>query len=189
MTREQRIGESFERLRTDKGIHNYAPIYASLPKDIKSIFEIGVYWGGSLITWADFFPEANPIYGLDINLSLLKSPESEWYNLKMDQNPRVHLIEADLRTFDPSGLLDFDLVIDDGTHETEHVLGMWDRLHRKAKRFYIIEDVYFSRMAEIWKHIVSDVPKAYVTFCRTSDHCGDDRILPDSDSNCIIVKF
>jgi hypothetical protein len=189
LSREQQFAECFEKYHSDKGIHNYAPIYAYLPCDLKSILEIGVYWGGSLITSWCMFPQANPIVGFDINLSLLTDPMSCFKETGMDTSQRIALIDGDLRSHDFSSLPDFDLIIDDGTHETGHILSLWDRLHKKAKRFYIIEDVYLSRMMEIWTRIALDVPQAQILFWRTSDHCGDDRIRPDSDSQCIVVKF
>jgi len=185
MSREQQIAERFESLRTDKGAHGYAPIYASLPEDISSILEIGIYWGGSLLTWREFFPQAE-IYGVDINLSLLKSPESPWNGR---QDSKIHLFEDDIRVLEPGRYPDVDLIIDDGTHEVNHVLSIWDKLHKKARKFYIIEDVYYSRMDIFWKRIARDAPHAQIMFWRTSDHCGDERILPDSDSQCIVVKF
>jgi cephalosporin hydroxylase len=187
-SRERQFAERFERYHSDKGIHNYAPVYASLPPDLASIFEIGVYWGGSVLTSLEMFPDAE-VWGLDINVDLLNDPKSCWLAYPIDDRlRRTHIIEGDLRTFKP---LDrqWDLIIDDGTHELDHVLALWDRMHRQARRFYIIEDLYLSRLMPVWERVTRDVPTAQVIFWRTSDHCGDSRLAPDSDSHCLIVKF
>jgi cephalosporin hydroxylase len=188
MTREEQFAKSFEANRSDKSIHGYASVYASLPEDIQSIFEVGVYWGGSLLTWQEMFPSAKEIVGMDINLQLLFDAESQWMK-KRELNFQIQVIQRDLREDFTLGLPDFDLVIDDATHETDHILHIWNLMHKKARKFYIIEDVYLSRMMTIWHQIIKDVPQAQVAFWRTSDHCGDDRILPDSDSHIILVNM
>jgi hypothetical protein len=58
--------------RTDKNtVHSYLPLYESLlsgKRDSAShILEIGIYYGGSIKLWHDYFPNAM-VYGLDIDL-------------------------------------------------------------------------------------------------------------------------
>jgi hypothetical protein len=186
--REKLFTESFRKYSSDKAVHGYGAVYGAIPPDeIESIFELGVYWGGSILTYLDMFSHLHRITGMDINLRLLMDKESSWG--KSPQDSRVTLIERDLRTEFANDLPDFDMVIDDGTHEIAHILHVWDQMYRKAKKYYIIEDIYFSRLDIIWRRIIRDRPQAQISFHRTSDHCGDERIKPDSDSHILVVKM
>lgn len=177
MTREEQIRESFQRHGTDKFHHNYAPIYATIPPDIGTLLEIGSYRGASARAWLELFPTAT-IYGLDIRLPLGADP----------LDPRCHFIEADMRTFDFSTLLDMDVIIDDATHEVADVLGVWAQLQNKFRQTYIIEDLYLERFPLIWNAVTSSKPNAQVQFWRTSNRTGDER-CPSGDSHCLKVTL
>lgn len=176
MNREDQIRDAFRKHGTDKFQHNYAPVYADVPEDIDSILEIGVYWGRSLRAWLELFPQAH-VYGLDINLGLLESPIDD---------SRCHLIEADIRSFDARCLPDFDLIIDDSTHELPDIFAAWEKFSTKCMSTYVIEDLYMDRARPVWDRIVTDFPDAQVILHRTSRCTGDER-CPSGDSQCIKV--
>jgi cephalosporin hydroxylase len=108
--------------RTDKNtIHSYLPLYQKLfgskQETAKSILEIGIWNGGSIKLWHDFFPNAT-VYGLDII-----DPRPEWNDIintpgiilnKFDAyNPEVvnqYFIQPNIR---------FDIMIDDGPHSLD----------------------------------------------------------------------
>ena len=63
--------ELVDNARTDKDtIHSYLETYEDLFKNKKltssAVMEIGIYDGGSIKLWYDYFPNAN-IYGIDIS--------------------------------------------------------------------------------------------------------------------------
>ena len=66
MTLEEIVDDS----RTDKNtVHSYLPLYQNLlinkKETAKNVLEVGIYLGGSIKLWSDFFINAN-VYGLDI---------------------------------------------------------------------------------------------------------------------------
>jgi precorrin-6B methylase 2 len=138
MTRAEVVQCMFRRWGADKDAveHNYVDVYAEIPEDIKSILEIGVSIGSSMLAWYDLFPLAE-IYGVDIDLSKITQERKQVRNL-----PRIHLIQNDATSHTilaqvPTHL---DLIVDDGSHKTQDMLQTWRLLGSRAST-YIIEDV------------------------------------------------
>lgn len=105
---------------TDKNtFHSYLETYeqkfSHYKYTAKRVLEIGVYKGGSINLWHDYFTNAD-IYGLDIQ-SEQETPEF------IKNNERIHLYSStdayDIhflqREFIDKGIT-FDIVIDDGPH-------------------------------------------------------------------------
>jgi hypothetical protein len=135
---------------TDKRAHGYLKHYqhhfSPLRHSTRKLFEIGVgvgpldsrEGGGSLRMWKDYFPKAD-IFGMDIvDRSHLEEP-----NIKIfqgDQNDPVLLEELASR-WGP-----FDIIIDDGSHISEHIITSFRTLfpHVTANGLYVIEDLCLS---------------------------------------------
>jgi cephalosporin hydroxylase len=119
--------------KTDKNtIHSYIKVYNLLFDNLKNInlLEIGVQYGGSLKMWRDKFPGSN-IYGIDINPIKIK---------------RVNIIIGDAtkkKTMKKLNNINFDVIIDDGSHKLEDQLRSFELFYPKLKKggFYIIEDI------------------------------------------------
>ncbi|MCB1366788.1 MAG: tetratricopeptide repeat protein [Rhodobacteraceae bacterium] len=135
---------------TDKfGYHDYTPNYYKLFKHLRNkplrLLEIGVggyqdadRGGESLEVWRDFFPEAQ-IVGIDIQKK------------EMDLGPRVQILQGS--QVDPDFLADlvrdhgpFDIIIDDGSHQNEHVVTSFNILYPTLADggIYVVEDVQTS---------------------------------------------
>ena len=109
---------------TDKNTcHSYIPTYQELlskkRESAKNILEIGIYTGGSIKLWHDFFINAT-IHGLEINLR--DDVISEIKN-----NDRIKLytgINAYDINFVNSHISDkrFDVILDDGPHSLESMI-------------------------------------------------------------------
>lgn len=123
---------------TDKGTtHAYVDSYAELFKPYRNepinLLEIGIDYGYSLALWRAYFNKAN-IYGID-NRNVLKFTE--------EVNPIIH--DAN----DPGIInkyfsnLEFDIIIDDASHEVSHQLLRFPIYFPKLKKggLYVIEDV------------------------------------------------
>lgn len=121
---------------TDKAtFHKYCDFYEKELQGLnpKRILEIGVKDGASLRMWKEYYPDAEVI-GLDIT-EPLSIPGCTV--LKMDATDVYALRE----------LGKFDLIIDDGSHNTKDQQITFDYLfHHGLKRggVYIIEDVHTS---------------------------------------------
>ena len=64
------LEEIVNNSKTDKNtIHSYLPLYQKLligkKETAKNVLEVGIFDGGSIKMWSDFFTNAN-VYGLDI---------------------------------------------------------------------------------------------------------------------------
>jgi len=105
--------------RCDKFEH-YFPLYEKwfekfVGKSPK-ILEIGVYGGGSLEMWSKWFGPGTQVYGVDINKKCRK------YNDK-DNNINVIIGDQSSEKFWKEAfenIKDFDIIIDDGSHESPH---------------------------------------------------------------------
>lgn len=122
--------------RTNKASwdHGYLTFYEALlrHRDVRRVLELGVFEGGSIATWRDYWPEAE-IVGVDVN--------------GMRDVPGARLVQADCT--DPKAMGEafaagdfFDVVIDDATHQTDDILASFAIFESRVSDggIYIIED-------------------------------------------------
>lgn len=178
MTREQEIWNVFESLSvgTDKFQHGYAPVYATLPINLTSIFEIGIDKGYSLLAWAQLFPEAF-ISGIDTDPKVVLS--------EIINHPRINIEKGDVRTYETD--IVYDVIIDDCLHDLDTICVGWYRFRNKFRVAYIIEDVRPEIMAQVYELLTSTMPDAQIIFWKTSNYKGD-LTFKHSDSHCFIVR-
>ncbi len=158
---------------TDKGPsgHNYTAIYETIFESIRDkplkILEIGVLDGASLRMWCDYFPNAE-IHGLDIN------PDCKAF---ADSRITIHTGAQDDKDLLDSIGVDFDIVIDDGSHQVADQIATFKHLWANTKLIYVVEDIYTSYLAmygggyrrsgtavEFFKDLVDDLhAKTYET--------------------------
>lgn len=131
---------------TDKLEHGYIPFYEQhLPKEPKRILEIGVKEGRSLDMWAEYFPDAE-IHGLDLFSEIpmwdvidnLGISSQEEYN---QSRIRLHVgNQCDWQVLEQLRKFDFDVIIDDGSHNSRDQMmtffGLFNGKH------YFIEDLH-----------------------------------------------
>jgi len=112
-----------------------------LDREPTSILEIGVKGGGSTAIWKALFPDAS-VVGIDIKLRRwLTQPSTDGaVFLEGDQTDMARLEEIAAQ-YGP-----FDVLIDDGSHVTDHVAGTLRCLlpHVRPGGLYIIEDTHSS---------------------------------------------
>jgi cephalosporin hydroxylase len=122
--------ELARKWHTDKGgdhftggecCHNYTPFYDKelgwRRKLVRWVLEIGVAYGSSVRMWKEYFPNAT-IVGLDSNAHALLHTEHRIMCIPADQNNETSLLQA-IGKVAPE-IPQFDLIIDDGSHEREH---------------------------------------------------------------------
>jgi cephalosporin hydroxylase len=105
-----------------------------------NLLEIGVQNGGSLETWNSFFSNANILIGCDI--------DERCSGLQYD-DPRVHIVVGDANQPNTVNKIsaicnDFDIVIDDGSHQSTDILNSFLIYFNKVKPggIYIVEDTH-----------------------------------------------
>lgn len=122
--------------QTDKSSqgHGYCDFYErTLPKNPKRLLEIGVKQGNSMRMWREWFPEAE-LHGLDLfqeHPQPTDIPGAVWHQ----GNQADHLILEELRKFN------FDVIIDDGSHLSRHMMMTFYGLMHHGCHYYI-EDIH-----------------------------------------------
>ena len=172
-----RLTKLAEKYGTDKcpPYESYTPYYDKLFKGlrIKSLLEIGIGYpetmehipgykiGASLRMWRDYFPEAM-IWGADIRPDTMFT-EDRIKTILCDQSKKKSLLKM-IKAIGKQ-----DVIIDDGSHITEHQILSAKTLLPYTK-LYIIEDVKEPNK------ILKEFPDATVkSFLKTNDF--DDRLV------------
>ena len=129
---------------TDKGdLHSYTETYEGLFADrlnVWGVLELGIYHGGSLRAFRDYFPNAE-IVGLDIHPQTMIHGEE-----------RIHTICGNVR--EPKALLEaaqylgsYTLIVDDASHlpidQFQALKHLWPFVEKDG--YYIIEDLDLNR--------------------------------------------
>jgi hypothetical protein len=159
--------ELADHTRTDKNtIHSYLELYQELlshKKDTaKNVLEIGIWYGGSIKLWGDFFKNA-VVHALDI----LPSTHI-WDELKNKNNIVVYSsINAYDEAFFTSHFLhniQFDMMLDDGPHSLDSMI-QFIKLYSQVMTddgILIIEDVQEFEWIEHLQHAVPDHLKSFI---------------------------
>ena len=128
------------KYHTDKAYdHKFCDFYeANLPKDVKTVWEVGVLDGASLNMWAEYYPNAE-IVGFDIE---------DKSQLKLLPNCKTELLDqGDLDMLKKLGeRKDVDLIVDDGSHLINHQIMTFEMLFTSLRSGgkYILEDLHTS---------------------------------------------
>ena len=142
---------SYPETSTDKGtIHSYMDDYDELFSRIKysakNVLEIGIWKGGSMVLWHDYFENAI-IHGVDIDINNIPKFLNKYDRIKTYLGGAYNYEEFIKPTFKD---MKFDLIIDDGSHEL-HV----------QKRFV---KHYFPLLSENGILIIEDIQD--MNFCK-----------------------
>lgn len=126
-----------QKYGTDKAGHGYIPHYeAHLPERPKRILEIGCLTGASLRMWREYFPDAE-IHCLDL-FEEHKEPTDitsviYWKGSQTDQ----YILEQLRR-------IEFDVIIDDGSHNSvDQLVSFWSLIG--ATKLYVCEDLHCAK--------------------------------------------
>jgi len=162
------LSEIVDNSKTDKNTaHSYLPLYQQLligkKETAKNVLEIGIFGGGSIKLWKDFFTHAT-VYGLDI-----MPIHNVWEGIKDTENIILHTsTDAYNNDFFTSELLNknikYDFMLDDGPHTLESMI-QFIRLYSQIMTddgILIIEDVQKWEWIEILIYVVPEHLKKFV---------------------------
>jgi hypothetical protein len=145
--------------RVHKWLH-YLPVYESVIERSRPIrmLEIGVFHGGSLRMWREYLHPQSVIVGVDIdpNCKQFDDPERNVHVRIGGQQDATFLQEVNSE-FGP-----FDVILDDGSHMTSHMVESFRSLFASALAepgTYIAEDVH----SNYWKSY-RDSPISFIDF-------------------------
>lgn len=119
-------------------LDHYDPVFAPLVHEKISLLEIGVYKGGSLLLWQDYFPRGN-IVGID---SRLPGDFGRGERIRVFEGSQsdTAFLSSVARETAPEG---YDVIIDDASHVGRPTRTtfwhLFDR-HLKPGGIYIVED-------------------------------------------------
>ncbi len=104
------------------------------------MLEIGVFGGGSLKMWQDYFHPESTLVGIDINRAC-KAYEGGNINIAIGSQDDEAFLRKLVRKFGP-----FDIILDDGSHQNRHILTSFEVLYPElcATGVYLIEDTHSS---------------------------------------------
>ena len=108
------------------------------------VLEIGVFQGGSLQMWRDYFGPGARIVGIDVDPRCRQFEEAQISVLIGDQQDRGFLAEVKRQ------LPHIDIVIDDGGHTMPQQITSFEELypHLQPHGVYLCEDIHTSMMPE-----------------------------------------
>jgi cephalosporin hydroxylase len=166
------LEEIADNSRTDKNTtHSYLPLYQNLlinkKETAKNVLEIGIYNGGSIKLWSDFFTNAN-VYGLDI-----MNINDVWEGIKNNEKIILYTSsDAYNNNFFNNNFLNkniqFDFMLDDGPHTLQSMI-QFIKLYSQIMTddgILIIEDV----QSWDWIYILKNaVPENLKQFIKTYD--------------------
>jgi hypothetical protein len=185
------LEEIVDNSRTDKNtIHSYLPLYQNLlinkKETAKNVLEIGIYKGGSIKLWNDFFTNAN-VYGLDIMNS-----DYVWEGIKNNKKIILHTsIDAYNNDFFINNFLNknirCDFMLDDGPHSLESMV-QFIKLYSQIMTddgILIIEDVQSWDWIDILKYVVPENLKQFIKIydLRSNKDRYDDIVFTIDKSN------
>ena len=185
------LEEIVDNSRTDKNtVHSYLPLYQKLliskKETAKNVLEVGIYAGGSIKLWSDFFTNAI-VYGLDIiNI------QNIWEGIKYNDKIILHTsIDAYNNDFFINNFLNknikCDFMLDDGPHTLES-MKQFIRLYSQIMTddgILIIEDVQSWDWIDILKNEVPEYLKQFIKIydLRLNKNRYDDIVFTIDKSN------
>ena len=162
------LEEIVDNTKTDKNTtHSYLPLYQKLliskKETAKNILEVGIFNGGSIKLWSDFFTNAN-IYGLDI-----MNIQDVWEGIKNKEKIILHTSkDAYNEDFFIANFLykniKCDFMLDDGPHSLES-MKQFIKLYSQIMTedgILIIEDVQSWDWIDILKNTVPENLKQFI---------------------------
>lgn len=139
----QKYFESNQGNMIDKWMHYFDVYdkYFSQYRGKEIVFvEIGIFQGGSLQMWKDYFGPKAKIYGIDINPACKQFEDEQITILIGDQSDKVFLEQVKAQI--PS----IDILLDDGGHTMDQQINTFEVLfdHIKDGGVFLCEDLHTS---------------------------------------------
>jgi SAM-dependent methyltransferase len=131
--------------KTNKQGHGYSDFYTNQLDELKkqkiNILEIGSYAGASAAAFIKYFPKAN-VFCFDINISNFEFKSKKMHVFGIDINNKNKSQKILTKIFKQHQFYQFDLIIDDGSHNLKDILFSLNFFFQylKEEGTFIIED-------------------------------------------------
>jgi hypothetical protein len=152
---------------------HYFPIYEKYFSPYRNrpitLLEIGVYKGGSLDMWRNYFDKNSTIVGIDVFPEVLNYSTKNTHIVLCDQGNRQQLLNLATK-YGP-----FDIILDDGGHHMNQQICSFETLFPfvSPNGLYIVEDTHTS----YWEAFGGGLrnPNSFIEFAkRTVDYINVD---------------
>jgi len=162
------LEEIVDNSRTDKNtVHSYLPLYQQLligkKETAKNVLEVGIFLGGSIKLWNNFFTNAN-VYGLDM-MHISNVWEGITNNEKITLHTSTDAYNTDFfTTHFLNKNIKCDFMLDDGPHTLESMKD-FIKLYSQIMTddgILIIEDVQSWDWIDILKNEVPENLKQFI---------------------------
>lgn len=123
-----------------------------------TMLEIGVYKGGSLDMWRDYFHDGSTIVGIDINRDCARFQDGN-IQVRIGNQHDVAFLTAVTDEFGP-----FDIIVDDGSHIAADQITSFKTLYPRMAEdgVYLVEDTH----AGLWPSFLRKNGSAnFLSFC------------------------
>ena len=144
---------------------HYFPVYQAIFDPIRTeplrILEIGIWHGASLNLWRQYFTHPKTtIVGVDVLPECAKfdAPEKGTY-VRIGSQADAAFLRRVVKEFGP-----FDLIIDDGSHHSSHIISSFNHLFTdglNSSGIYFVEDLH----ANYW-HPWRDSKMSFLDVCK-----------------------
>jgi hypothetical protein len=116
-------------------LRKYERLFSPFRDEPITLLEIGVFDGGSMHLWEDYFPRAT-IVGIDVNPDCKKYEGDRRIVEIASQGDEIVMQMIGAR-YTPT------IIIDDGSHRADHILSSFESLYPtlKSSGIYIVEDL------------------------------------------------
>lgn len=166
------LEELVDNSKTDKNTkHSYLPLYQQLliskKETARNVLEVGIFHGGSIQLWSDFFTNAT-VYGVDImNINDVPNVLKDNKNIILQTSTDAYNNDFFIANFLNKNLY-FDFMLDDGPHSLES-MKQFIQLYSQIMTddgILIIEDVQSWDWIDILK---KEVPEHLTQFIKIYD--------------------
>ena len=139
----------------------YESIFGSRRTEPLRILEIGIFRGASLKLWRKYFENPKTIIvGVDVVPACLQFDEpAADIHVRIGSQADPAFLNRVVEEFGP-----FDIIMDDGSHHSSHIISSFNHLYAKALKdtgIYFVEDLH----ANYW-HPWRDSRKSFLDVCK-----------------------
>jgi hypothetical protein len=195
------LGEIGKKYDTDKSsqryngyCHPYTLFYDGLFKDKKNetlnIAELGVYKGGSLLMWQEYFINAK-IYGFEYCDNFINDFKKNYNNDRINiYNIDVTNTDSIVKAFSELNIL-YDIIIEDTTHQFEDQIRVIENTYQYLKPggILIIEDIFKSYNENDYINRLNPILNFFQNcYFIELDHVNKNSIGWDNDKLFILIK-
>jgi hypothetical protein len=139
----------------------YHAIFGSRRHQALRILEIGVFQGASLRLWRQYFDDPETVLvGIDIDPTCARFDSSrENVHVRIGSQADEAFLDTITRDFGP-----FDIIIDDGSHHSSHMIASFNHLFASALKdegIYLAEDLHANYWTP-WR----DTRRSFLDLCK-----------------------